>query len=179
MKTRSAQGFAIVDLIFVCAIIGILCAIALPRVVLAKGSANSASAIASMRVINSAQLSFATTCGAGFYAPNLTALAKAPVGGSGMDAFLTVDLGSADTVSKSGYSIQVSATPFAAAPDTCNALGPGATAQAFKAGADPLDASNSRYFAVNADGVIYEDTASLFATMPESAAPATGHAIQQ
>ena len=55
MKIRSAQGFAIIDLLFVCAIIGILSGIALPKLVVARGSAYAASAIASMRTINSAQ----------------------------------------------------------------------------------------------------------------------------
>jgi type II secretory pathway pseudopilin PulG len=176
VKIRSAGGFAIIDLLFVCGIIGILSGIALPRLMVARGSAQAASAIASMRVINSAQLTFAITCGSGFYAPNLTALAKAPTGAA--DGFLKSDLGSANTVAKSGYTIQMSGTAFAGAPDTCNALGAGVTAQAFKAGADPLDPNSTRYFAINANGIIYEDRASLFPAMPEAAAPESGHTLQ-
>lgn len=175
MKIRSAQGFAIIDLLFVCGIIGILSGMALPRLVSARNSAGAASAIASMRVINSAQLTFAITCGSGFYAPNLTSLAKIPVGSN--DGFLKIDLGSADVVVKSGYTIQMSGTPFAGAPDTCNNLGTGMTAQAFKAGADPLDANMTRYFGINAMGTIYEDTSSLFAVMPEAALPPSGRPL--
>ena len=175
MKIRSARGFAMVDLLFVCGIIGLLSGIALPRLVSARNSAGSASAIASMRVINSAQLTFAITCGNGFYAPNLTSLAKVPVGTQ--DGFIKNDLGSADVVVKSGFTIQMSGTPFGGAPDTCNQIGAGMAAQAFKAGADPLDASMTRFFGVNAMGTIYEDTSSLFATMPESALPAAGHPL--
>jgi len=176
VKIRSAQGFAIIDLLFVCAIIGIVSGIALPRLVAARGSAFAASAIASMRVINSAQLTFAITCGNGFYAPNLTSLAKLPPGGT--DGYIHGDLGSADTVIKSGYTITMSATPFAGAPDPCNALGAGATGMAFKAGADPLDVNNTRFFAINANGSIWEDTSALFPTMPEDLAPAAGHTLQ-
>ena len=61
---RKAQGFALIDLIFVCGIIGLLASIALPRLTLAKSAAGSASAIGSMRTINSAELTFALTCGA-------------------------------------------------------------------------------------------------------------------
>ena len=50
MKAGKAQGFALIDLIFVCGIIGLLCSIALPRLLLAKQSAGAASAIGSMRV---------------------------------------------------------------------------------------------------------------------------------
>ena len=175
VKIRSAHGFAIIDLLFVCGIIGILSGIALPKMMAAKNSAGAASAIASMRVINSAQLTFAITCGSGFYAPSLTSLAKAPVGSA--DGFLKTDLGSADVVVKSGYTIQMSGTPFAGAPDTCNSLGAGATAMAFKAGADPLDTNSTRYFAINANGTIYEGQASMFAAMPEAALPGAGQPL--
>src|SRR3954467_11132698 len=74
---RKAEGFALIDLIFVCGIIGLLASIALPRMVLAKQAAGSASAIASRQSIGSAQLTYALTCGSGFYAPSLTTLGTA------------------------------------------------------------------------------------------------------
>jgi type II secretory pathway pseudopilin PulG len=46
---RKAQGFALIDVIFVCGIIGLLSGIALPRLMLAKQSAGAAAAIGSMR----------------------------------------------------------------------------------------------------------------------------------
>jgi Tfp pilus assembly protein PilE len=175
VRTHSAQGFAIIDLLFVCAIIGVISGIALPKLVQARGSAFSASAIGSLRVINSAQLAFAITCGNGFYAPDLMSLAKLPAGS--IEGYIKSDLGAANTVVRSGYTVQMSGTPFAAAPDTCNALGPGMTSLAFKAGADPVDVAGTRFFAINANGSIFEDTATLFATIPEDAAPATGHPL--
>src|SRR5471030_1810168 len=108
---RKAQGFALIDMIFVCGIVGLLCSIALPRLLLAKQSAGAASAVGSMRAINSAELTYALTCGSGFYAPNLTTLGTAP--GGAKEAFISASLGQADTVTKAGYVIQVSATPFA------------------------------------------------------------------
>jgi type II secretory pathway pseudopilin PulG len=172
VKTRSSSGFALIDLLFVTGIISILCGIALPRLMTAKGAAQSGSAIASLRAIGSAQVAFAITCGQGFYAPSLTKLAKPPLGaGSG---WLQGDLGANDVVAKSGYQIKMSTTPFAGAPDTCNALGAGQTGLAFKAGADPIDPNNLRYFAINAGNSIWEDTASLFPAMPEAGEPASG-----
>ena len=166
VKIRQAGGFAVIDLLFVCGIIGILSGIALPRLMTARGAAQASSAVASMRVIGSAQVAFAITCGSGFYAPNLTGLGK-PAAGTA-DGFVGPDLGSADTVIKSAYSIQMVSTPFGGAPDTCNALGPGATGQAFKASADPLDTvNNNRYFAINAGNSIWEDRSSLWGVMPE------------
>jgi type II secretory pathway pseudopilin PulG len=177
VKIRHADGFAIIDLLFVVGIIGILSGIALPRLMNARGSAQSSSAIGSLRVIGSSQVAFAITCGSGFYAPNLTGLAKPPTGTN--DGFVEADLGSADIVIKSAYSIQMESTPFGGAPDTCNALGTGATGQAFRAGADPLDVGNNvRYFAINAGNAIWEDRSSLWATMPEAGDPPSGFTLK-
>lgn len=176
LKIRSSTGFALVDLLFVCGIISILCGIALPRLTSAKGSAQAASALGSMRVIGSGEVAFAITCGSGFYAPSLTALAKPPVGAS--DGFVKGDLGSADTVIKSGYQFTVAATPYAGAPDTCNALGVNKTGLAYKLGADPLDVTSTRYFAANAGNVIWEDTSALFPMMPESGDAPSGNPIK-
>ena len=178
MNLKNKQGFALLDLIFVCGIIGILAGIALPRLLTAKSSASAASAIATMRTIGTAQLSYAISCGNGFYAPNLPGLAKPPTGG-GVGFIAAGDLGAATVVTKSGFTIQMDGVAYSGAPDTCNALGPDTAAQAYRAAADPLDAGAiPRYFAINALSVIYEDTASLFATMPESSAPPSGHPIR-
>ena len=80
MLIRKAQGFALIDLIFVCGMIGLLSSIAVPKLVMAKQSAGAASALGSMRTIGSAQLSYALTCGNGFYAPTLTTLGTPPPG---------------------------------------------------------------------------------------------------
>jgi type II secretory pathway pseudopilin PulG len=173
VRIRSAAGFALIDLLFVCGIIGILSGIALPRLMTAKYAATAASALGSMRTIGSGEVTFAITCGNGFYAPSLTTLGKPPTGAA--DGFIKADLAAADTVIKSGYSFTLSATPFASAPDTCNALGPGQTGLAFKLGGDPLDiANNLRHFALNAGNVIWEDSQPLLPGMPESGDSPTG-----
>src|SRR5438552_349835 len=120
---RRAQGFALIDLIFVCGIIGLLASIALPRLLLAQQSAGAASAIGSMRTINSAQLTFALTCGGGFYAPDLPTLGQPPPGSR--EPFITSGLSTGAVVNKSGYVIQMSAAPFGGAPPSCNGLGAG------------------------------------------------------
>jgi type II secretory pathway pseudopilin PulG len=173
---RQAQGFALIDLIFVCGMIGLLCSIALPRLLLAKQAAGSASAIGSMRAINSAQLTYALTCGNGFYAPDLTTLGTAPPGSN--EPYISGGLGSANVVNKSGYTIQLSATAFPGAPNSCNGLGPGLAGQSFKAAADPGQPLNTRFFATNASGLIYEDVASLWAVMPEVDQPPSGHPLR-
>lgn len=173
---RAAAGFALIDLIFVCGIIGVLAGMALPRLLLAKQAAGAASAIGSMRAINSAELTYALTCGAGFYAPSLTALGAAPPGS--VVAFIDASLGSADIVTHSNYVVQLTAVPFALAPASCNGIALGAGGQAFKAAADPDEPNNTRFFATNANAQIYEDTSTLFATMPEVGDPPSGHVLQ-
>jgi hypothetical protein len=157
-------------------VISVLSLIALPRMLLARQSAGAASAVGSLRTISSAQLTFALTCGGGFYAPNLTTLGRPPVGSR--EAFIGPSLGAADSVTRSGYVIQVGATPFAGAPGSCNALPIGAAGQAFKAGADPAEPQNLRFFATNANGQIFEHNASIFAAMPEVGEPPVGHVLR-
>jgi type II secretory pathway pseudopilin PulG len=175
-RLGGSAGFALIDLLFVIGVIGVLAVMALPRLLVARQSASAASAIGSLRTINSAQLTFALTCGAGFYAPNLTTLGTAPPGSN--DAFIGGGLGDADTVTRAGYVVQLAATPWATAPASCNGLAGGLAGQGFKASADPSEPSNPRHFATNANTQIFEHTATLFAVMPEIGEPPIGHPLR-
>ncbi|HYU53356.1 MAG TPA: type II secretion system protein [Gemmatimonadaceae bacterium] len=176
MRIRQAQGFALIDLIFVCGIIGVLASMAVPRLLLARQAAGSASAIGSMRAINSAELTYALSCGSGFYAPNLSTLGTPPPGSN--EPFIGGGLGTADVVTKSSYTIQLDATAYASSPQACNGLAAGMAGQGFRAAADPAGVGNPRYFSTNATGTIFEDLASLFAAMPEVGVPPSGHPIR-
>jgi len=173
---RSSAGFALIDLLFACAIISVLSGIALPRPMVARGNAQAVSALGSLRVIGSGQVTFAITCANGFYAPSLTTLALPPPGAA--DGFIKSDLGAADLQVKSGYQFQIQATSYALSPNPCNNIGAGKTGLAFKSAADPVDPNNVRYFAANAGNVIWEDTSSMWAGMPESGDSPTGHPIK-
>lgn len=176
VNIRNQQGFTLLDVLFVCGLIGVLAIIALPRLLLAKQAAGAASAIGSMRAIDSAQLTFALTCGQGFYAPKLTTLGVPPLGSA--ESFISPNLSTADTITRSGYVIKIQGTPFPTAPASCNGLPLGEAAQAFKASADPNEVENRRYFATNADGQIWEHNATLSVVMPEVGEPPVGHVLQ-
>jgi type II secretory pathway pseudopilin PulG len=173
---RQAHGFALIDLLFVCGIIGLLASIALPKMLLAKQAAGAASAVSSIRTINSSQLTYALTCGNGFYAPNFTTLGTPPPGS--MEAFIAPNLSQANTITRSGYIMRLEGTPFPGAPETCNGVPVGDAAQSFKAAADAAEPGNLRFFATNANGLIWEHTSSLWATMPEVGEPPAGQIFQ-
>ena len=80
-----------VDIIELLIVVGIVAAIAVPGLLRARMSGNEASAIWSMRAINSSQSTYAASCGSGFYAPTLVSLGTAPTVGGG-DGFVETDL---------------------------------------------------------------------------------------
>lgn len=174
---RRADGFALIDILFVCAIVSILCTIALPRMLMARQTASAASAMAALRTINSAQLSYALSCGGGFYAPDLTTLGTAPPGSR--ESFISPSLSVADRFTRSGYLIQLQGTGFPGAPPSCNGKAQGETARGFKAAADPVEQGNMRFFASNADNQIYEHTATMFASIPEVGQSPIGRFLSQ
>lgn len=174
---RNESGFTLIDLLFVIALIGLLSTLAIPGLMKARGAAQAASALGTIRVLNSGQLSFAISCGLGFYAPDLPTLAKKPAGA--IEGFVPPEFGTGVTVSRTGYMFSMAITPVAGTPGTCNGLGGGQTGPGYALVADPLSLEfPPRFFGTNADGVIYEDSKTLNATMPESGPPPTGHPIK-
>jgi prepilin-type N-terminal cleavage/methylation domain-containing protein len=168
-------GFTLVELMIVMALIGILLAIAFARYHGMQSRGNEASALASLRSIAAAQWSFAQTCGRQKYAVNLPALGQ-PVPSTG-SAFLSPDLTSAEIIEKSGYRFRIAAAPIEGAPQACNGT---PVAQGYAATADPVNpgSSGNRFFAVNADRLVYEDTQTFNENMPESGPPAHGAEVK-
>jgi type IV pilus assembly protein PilA len=175
-RRRRDAGFTLVDMLFVVGLIGVLASMAIPGMMKARGAAQAASALGTLRLVNSAELSFAITCGLGFYAPDLPALGAPPPGAT--DAFLGDEMTGDVTFIRSGYTFSLAGTAHPSAPASCNGLGAGQAAPGYAATADPIDSTDMRFFGTNSDGVIFRHTSTLSATMPEIGPPPAGSPIQ-
>ena len=142
-RKRNQKGFSLIELLIVVAIILIIAAIAIPNLLQARVAANEASAVASLRTVTVAQISYNDNYPTVGFAPALSNL-----GGTNCSAPDSTGACLIDSLlasgSKNGYTF------------SSTGLGSNPAGQYFSTGL-PLSGGGNRSFCSTEDGTIHND----------------------
>jgi prepilin-type N-terminal cleavage/methylation domain-containing protein len=159
-RSDSQAGFTLIEVLIVVTVIGILAAFAIGHLLRAKMAADEASAIGTLRAVNSAQSAFRSSCGQGYFSETMDTLVN---GG-----FVSPD---ANLTPKSGYSFALTTGGGTAGRNDCEN---NPTGSEYYFAATPIPGvSERRAFSTDEAGTLWQDSSGVAPTEPFVASATT------